>query len=316
MPGEKAFMSDRQHKIEQNKKRIDELTTIIKHDEEYNRYRNLTERSKKVLRLIEKETKEIEEKIQHHRDKEWIRRKGDLIQNFANSIEEKEEKIRIINIMIQSSQKKRKFTIFSTFKNRSQQKKKSNSKISNLKTKILEKIKTSNIYIFRSTWKSYYTQKKETNSKESHKPTMRIEEFIRFTEIYNSIMKKQEKTFNSNLELKDNLKHMLAFYRNKQEKLINDKNTVEEELDKVVRFWPADYYKAKKELEETKLMIEESFPIVQQHFNILAAKRKAQIEEIRALEKENNAYEAQIINFRRPSQTSQQKSMQYVKKVG
>lgn len=248
------FMTvERQRRIDANNKRIEELQQELDKDQ---KYLDSFEKTRTSLYQIDKDIELSESLYRSYNNSDVIGNIGNQIQALANKISEKEEKIRMIEIIMDVYSEKKKITLFSVFSR-------------------------------------YYKNRKQVYEEESDEKPDYITEFIHFRPIYNSILEIKNRVVDNNLEFPEQLQNVLSYYKKEKEKLLVMKDNKEEELSKIRRF-KRGFPIIQSKLQQQKMKLQRKLATLTPNIKSIMARRRQINSEIMELQRINDGYISQM----------------------
>ncbi len=247
---------DRKVRMNQNKQRIYELKSKLEHDIKYQKCLKLIHRLYQRKQLIETELSKNEKAYTERYKDHVLLSNANQIQLIVDAIAEKEEKIKIVDIMQELVQK--------------------NGRVSRIRL-----------------FQKWHKQRKQSMHEELGEQPFIGAELIYFIKIYHEILSKQKKRFPICISEQEKIQLSFDYYHSMKEQLLMKKEQKEEYFIERRNFI-VSYFKQKLEAKEKLSTIGVQLDMLNPYLEKLLEERNQIEQEINMLEQLNQGYVEQI----------------------
>ncbi len=247
---------DRKVRMNQNKQRIYELKSKLEHDIKYQKCLKLIHKLSQRKQLIETELSKNEKAYTERYKDHVLLSNANQIQLIVDAIAEKEEKIKIVDIMQELVQK--------------------NGRVSRIRL-----------------FQKWHKQRKQSMHEELGEQTFIGAELIYFIKIYHEILLKQKKRFPICISEQEKIQLSFDYYHSMKEQLLMKKEQKEEYFIERRNFI-VSYFKQKLKAKEKLSTIGVQLDMLNPYLENLLEERNQIEQEINMLEQLNQGYAEQI----------------------
>lgn len=244
-------------RIAENDKKINILKNSLNNDTEYQKCSKFIAEKRDKLSHLDKKLTDGDNRYQSLKSPISKVRCANQIQLLTESIYEKQDKMDILQLMIDQKIHSKSTSYFSIFP-------------------------------------KYYKKVKAVNREELDDNTSRIKEFFHFCRIKHSISKNLRNHTNSNDSYLSRLYDLLKLYNKKVEYLMNNKSEKEEQLHGMTTF-VYSYPTLKVDYEKEKYELEKQLSVLEKYMDQIMVERKKKEKELMRLETDNHNLNQQIL---------------------
>lgn len=253
-------MTDRQGIIDRNNQQIQILKNQLNSDMDYQKGLEGLTKIKRKYSLIQKKIEENNARYELEKENKNIITYSNQIQLLTETIMEKEQKIRFIQLMLETLGKK-------------------------------ENLNPIQMFI------QFYQQNQKIAWEELNENVSLGRQFTQFTYLFYTILKEQRQQPKIDINLQARLSTLLANYHTIQDALLLEKNNKEEILQQD-RHFQMSYPQMQRKLESNKKTAYTLLQQLTQYIEKKNAERACMQDEIMRLEQENSNYQKEIEDLR------------------